>query len=250
MFLISNPTYPLLVFRETIDFCVLTLHPVTLLKLLIIRIFCCCWFFLKFFPVDNHIIHEQKQFYVFLTSPYAFYFLFLCYKKCCIMLKRKDERGHPCLIPDFSGKALLFSTVSMMLAVDFLVDILYQVEEILLRYSLLRVLIVHAYCVCACSVASVVSDHVRPYGLYLPGSSVRRVLQARMLEWVPCCPPGALPDAEVAPGSLLSPAPAGRSSPPLPPSCQTLLLRLLVGSCDFPPLACWCGRWTSFVHLG
>ena len=78
------------------------------------------------------------------------------------MLKRKDERGHPCLIPDFSGKALLFSPVSMMLAVVFLVDILYQVEEILLRYSLL---VMNAHCVCACSVASVVSGRVRPYGL-------------------------------------------------------------------------------------
>ena len=35
--------------------------------------------------------------------------------------------------------------------------------------------------VCACSVAS---DSLRPRGLYLPGSSVRGILQVTILEWV------------------------------------------------------------------
>ena len=33
------------------------------------------------------------------------------------MLNRSGERGHPCLVPDLSGKALSFSPLSMMLAV-------------------------------------------------------------------------------------------------------------------------------------
>ena len=33
------------------------------------------------------------------------------------MLKRSGERGHPCLLPDLSGKALSFCPLSMMLAV-------------------------------------------------------------------------------------------------------------------------------------
>ena len=33
------------------------------------------------------------------------------------MLNRSGERGHPCLIPDLSGKALSFCPLSMMLAV-------------------------------------------------------------------------------------------------------------------------------------
>ena len=37
------------------------------------------------------------------------------------------------------------------------------------------------YCVCACSV---MSNSLRPHGLYLPGSSVHRIFQARILEWV------------------------------------------------------------------
>ena len=47
-------------------------------------------------------------------------------------------------------------------------------------------------CCCCCSVASVVSNSVRPVvsnslqpcGLWLPGSSVHGILQARILEWV------------------------------------------------------------------
>ena len=33
------------------------------------------------------------------------------------MLNRSGERGHPCLLPDFSGKALSFYPLHMMLAV-------------------------------------------------------------------------------------------------------------------------------------
>ena len=36
------------------------------------------------------------------------------------MLNRSGERGHPCLIPDLSGKALSFCPQSMMLAVGLL----------------------------------------------------------------------------------------------------------------------------------
>ena len=39
-----------------------------------------------------------------------------------------------------------------------------------------------------------------------PGSSVHGILQARILEWVACPPPGDLPDPGTEPVSLVSPA--------------------------------------------
>ena len=42
-----------------------------------------------------------------------------------------------------------------------------------------------------------------------PGSSVHGILQARIVEWLPCSPPGDLPDPGIKPESLLYPALAG-----------------------------------------
>ena len=55
------------------------------------------------------------------------------------MLNKSGESGHPCLVPDFRGKAFSFSPLRMMLAVS-----LSYVAFIMLRYvpsipSLLRV---------------------------------------------------------------------------------------------------------------
>jgi len=44
-----------------------------------------------------------------------------------------------------------------------------------------------------------------PMDYSLPGSSVRGILQARILEWVACPPPGDLPDPGLEPVSLPSP---------------------------------------------
>ena len=40
----------------------------------------------------------------------------------------------------------------------------------------------------------------------LPGSSALGILQARILEWVACLPPGDLPDSGIEPTSLMPPA--------------------------------------------
>ena len=65
----------------------------------------------------------------------------------------------------------------------------------------------HAMCVLSCF------SHVwlcNPKGYSPPGSSVHGILQARTLEWVPCPPPGHLPDPGTEPASFSSPALAGR----------------------------------------
>ena len=43
-----------------------------------------------------------------------------------------------------------------------------------------------------------------------PGSSVHGILQARILEWIACPPPGDLPDPGIKPASFMSLALAGR----------------------------------------
>ena len=48
-----------------------------------------------------------------------------------------------------------------------------------------------------------------PMNYITPGSSVLGILQARILEWVACLPPGDLPDLGIEPTSLMPPALAG-----------------------------------------
>ena len=61
---------------------------------------------------------------------------------------------------------------------------------------------------------SVMSDSLQFHGLWPPGSTVCRILQARILEWVAILSPGALPDPEVEP---MSPSLAGRFFTTEPP---------------------------------
>ena len=53
-------------------------------------------------------------------------------------------------------------------------------------------------------------SHVRlfvtPWTVSLPGSSVRGILQVRLLEWVACPLTGDLPDPGIEPASLAYPA--------------------------------------------
>ena len=55
----------------------------------------------------------------------------------------------------------------------------------------------------------VMSDSLQPQDCSPPGSSVHGILQARILEWVACPPPGDLLNPETEPTSFMSPAFAG-----------------------------------------
>ena len=49
-------------------------------------------------------------------------FIYLCLSAAArttnTMMSKSDKSGHPCLVPDLRGRALSFSSFSMMLAVD------------------------------------------------------------------------------------------------------------------------------------
>ena len=73
-----------------------------------------------------------------------------------------------------------------------------------------------------------------------PGSSVRGIFQARILEWVPCPPPGAILDTEIEPAS---PALAGRLFTTVSPgSPDSVRRRLTVALICIPLMSNGVGR--------
>ena len=73
--LISNFTCSLLIYRKTVQFCMLTLYPTTLLSLVSFR--SSFLHFKIFFYIDDHIVCKSRQVYFFLLDLYSFYFPFL-----------------------------------------------------------------------------------------------------------------------------------------------------------------------------
>ena len=53
-------------------------------------------------------------------------------------------------------------------------------------------------------VTSLMSDSIPPMDCSPLGASVHEIFQARVLEWLPCPPPGHLPDPGMDPVSLTS----------------------------------------------
>ena len=63
------------------------------------------------------------------------------------MLKNGSEKVYPCLSPDLSGNCLSFLALNMMLATVFLVDVLYQVEEVSLYFYFTGVFMIKECCI-------------------------------------------------------------------------------------------------------
>ena len=75
----------------------------------------------------------NKKFYSFLPISVPFISiscLIVSTKTSSMMLKRSGERAHAYLVLVLSGKASSLPPLSIMLAVGFLVDHLYQVEKV------------------------------------------------------------------------------------------------------------------------
>ena len=71
-------------------------------------------------------------------------------------------------------------------------------------------LILRRPCMCACMLSCFSPVWLcDPVDCSLPGFSVHGILQARILEWLPCPPPGDLPNPGIKPMFVRSPALAG-----------------------------------------
>ena len=63
------------------------------------------------------------------------------------VLNRSGERGHPCLVPDLSGKALSFCPLSVMLAVSLSYMAVYMLRNAPSIPTLLSVFIRNGCCI-------------------------------------------------------------------------------------------------------
>lgn len=94
--------------------------------------------FRRFLPVLLDF-RPTPSFHVRNKARFVSFFLMM------LMLKRSSERGHPCLVPGFSGKASSFLSLSIMLDVYCLCYLLLSLGNSLLFIpSLLRVFIMNA----------------------------------------------------------------------------------------------------------
>ena len=129
--LISLSFFPLLVYRNARDFCVLILCPTNLLYSLISS----SNFLVDSLRFSMQRIMSSETVRVLLLLFQSGFLLFLfsaligVAKTSKTMLNSSGKSGHPCLVPDFRGNAFNFSPLRIMFTVG-----LSYIAYIMLRY--------------------------------------------------------------------------------------------------------------------
>ena len=81
---------------------------------------------------------------------------------------------------------------------------------------------------CMCLAGSVMYDSLWPHELWRARLLIHGILQARILEWLPCPPPGDRPDPGIKPTSPASPALQADSSPAQPLRKPVIIIKSIL----------------------